>query len=225
VFLSSLGGGLVDGDRVHVRVDVGPGAFALLGTQASTKVYRSPRGCTQRVEARVEDGASLVLLPDPVVCFAGARYGQEIDVSLALGASLVMLDGYTCGRAASGERWQFSRYASRVRVDRGGRRAFVDATRLDPAEGPLAARMGDLDVVLSLMALGPKFGELRAAMLADPPARSPADRAVVAASPIGADGAIVRIAAENHEKASQMLRPSFIALARALGDDPFARKW
>src|SRR5690349_4466504 len=72
-YQSSLGGGLVDGDDVTLRVRVGAGAAALVATQASTKVYRSPRGCRQRVDAEVGDGGLLVLLPDPVVCYAGAR--------------------------------------------------------------------------------------------------------------------------------------------------------
>ena len=65
VFLASLGGGLLDGDRIDIDVDVGEGASALLGTQASTKVYRSAGsatgslGSSQRLSARVAAGARL----------------------------------------------------------------------------------------------------------------------------------------------------------------------
>ena len=48
---------------------------------------------------------------------------------------------------------------------------------------------------------------------------------IAAASPLGDDGCIVRVAAERFESASRALRSSFVALARTLGDDPFARKW
>ncbi|HEY2366660.1 MAG TPA: urease accessory protein UreD, partial [Polyangiaceae bacterium] len=40
-FVATYGGGLVDGDAIALDVKVGPGASALLSTQASTKVYRS----------------------------------------------------------------------------------------------------------------------------------------------------------------------------------------
>jgi urease accessory protein len=225
VFFASLGGGLVDGDQLDVRVDAGEGAAALIGTQASTKVYRSPRGCSQRIEVQAAEGAAVAILPDPVVCFAGARYSQEINVSLAASASLLLLDGYTCGRGARGERWQFARFASRTTIVRDGKTAMVDATRLDEAQGSIAQRMGRFGVVLSLVAIGERFATLREPMLALRARASRADATVVAVSQFGVDAAIVRIAAERFESASRVLHPSFSALSRVLGDDPFARKW
>ena len=229
VFLASLGGGLLDGDRIGVDVEVGEGASALLGTQASTKVYRSPEGgvgASQRLSARVAADAVLALVPDPVVCFADARYQQSIDVALDSSASLCLLEAYSCGRSARGERWAFARYASRTTVTRGGTRSIVDATRLDPQQGPLPDRMGRFDVLVSLLAVGPRFGPLRRAMLSSPsyePSRT--GSAVVAASPLANDACILRVAAERFELASRVLRSSFASLAAVLGDDPFARKW
>jgi urease accessory protein len=226
VFLATLGGGLVDGDQIDARVEVGPGASALLGTQSSTKVYRSRRGCSQKLRARVDEAASLCVIPDPVTCFADSRYAQDIEVTLAPGASLLLLDGYTCGRSACGERWAFSEYRSRTVVVREGRRVFVDATRLDPAQGPIAERMGAFDAVLSLVVVGPRFAAVREAMLGSWPAPIAGEATLVAASPLpSTDGALVRVAAHRYQTASHLLRPSFAALARILGDDPFARKW
>jgi urease accessory protein len=245
VFLANLGGGLVDGDRVDVDVDVGQDASALLGTQASTKIYRSPAGGPggwHRMSARVAPGGTLAIASDPIVCFAGARYEQAVEIELAPSASLWLLDGYSCGRSARGERWAFSRYASRTIVTRGGRRSIVDATRLDPGPGPLAERMGRFDIVLSLLVVGPRFAASRAAMLEshrDGPASSPLphgelegsvrlpsnETILVAASPLDGDACILRVAAERFEAASRALRSSFASLARVLGDDPFARKW
>jgi urease accessory protein len=234
IFLASLGGGLVDGDRIAVDVDVGEGAWALLGTQASTKVYRSPEGgagSSQRLSARVEAGAVLAVVPDPVVCFADARYEQVIDVALDPTASLCLLEAYSSGRSARGERWAFAGYASRTTVTRGGARSIVDATRLDPRHGVIADRMGRFDVVLSLLAVGPRFASLRHAMLSSsspssaPCARCAAGSVLVAASPLAEDACILRVAAERFESASRVLRSSFASLAAVLGDDPFARKW
>ena len=225
VFLSNLGGGLVDGDRVDLRIEAEADTFAFIGTQAATKVYRSPRGCSQRLEVRAAEGAAIAIVPDPVVCFAGARYEQEIDVSLAPGASLVVLDGYTSGRAARGERWQFAHFESRTTIARGGVAAIIDATRLDPICGSIAQRMGRFDAVMRLVAIRRRFDAGREAMVEPLPIPSPGDAAVVAASPVGVDSAVLRVAADSFERASRALRPSFAALARALGDDPFARKW
>src|SRR4051812_14789077 len=72
IYVVNFGGGLVDGDELKLRARIRRGASALVTTQSSTKVYRSPRGCSQSFEAEVEEDATLVVLPDPVACFAGA---------------------------------------------------------------------------------------------------------------------------------------------------------
>ncbi len=225
VFLASLGGGLIDGDRLDLRIDLEERAAALVGTQASTKIYRSPHGCEQTLRVNASAASMIAVVPDPVVCFAGARYRQRSHFALARDASLVFLDGYTCGRGARGERWKFDSFASRTSIERDARLLLVDASRLDPAHGPLAERMGRYDVVLTLIVVGPAFSRLREAMLSPRSAPSRADRELVAASAVGEDAAVLRVAAERFERASFLLRPSFAELARVLGDDPFARKW
>jgi urease accessory protein len=225
VYLATLGGGLVGGDAIDLRVDVAPAAALLLGTQASTKVYRSTRGCSQRIAVDAGDESLVALVPDPVVSFAGAQYAQETHVALGHDASLFLLDGFTSGRKARGERWQFERIASRTIIERGGRALLVDATRLDPRHGSVADRMGRFDVMLTLVAVGPRFRGAREAMLATRHVPSSRDRVVVAGSAVGPDGAILRVGAERFEDASLALRPSFSQLTEALGDDPFARKW
>lgn len=228
VFLASLGGGLLGADCIDVQLDVGADASALLGTQASTKVYRSSLGASQKIDARVGPGALLALVPDPVVCFRAARYRQDMRVELGADSSFVMLDGYTAGRSASGERWQFDAYAARTVVARGTARLFVDATRLDREAGALPGRMGEFDAVLSLFATGPRLRSVRAAMLASSSrmgAAAARNTPLMAASPVGDDGAVLRVAARRFEDASHALRPCFAALAEVLGDDPFARKW
>jgi urease accessory protein len=223
-FLTTLGGGLVDGDRIEAKVAVEARAFALLGTQSSTKVYRSPHGCFHGLDVRVGQDAAVAMVPDPVVCFAGACYTQRINVSLAPGASLLLLDGYTSGRAGRGERWAFARLDSRSTVRRFGAGDIVDSTLLDPAHGAIAERMGRFGAVLTLLAVGPRFRPVAQAMLVARSAPSFECPAVASASPLG-DGAVLRVAADRFETASCLLRPSFEALADILGDDPFARKW
>jgi urease accessory protein len=213
-FLSSHGGGLVDGDEVSFRVEVDAGAAALLTTQASTKVYRSPRGCRQSVTATVGDGGLLVVLPDPVVCYAGARLEQSIAIHLGEGASVVLVDATTAGRVAHGERWAFARYRSVLSVSR-ERELIHDAIELDPRHGPLAARLGRFDALATVIAIGPQ------AALADV-ARG--DDFVASASPIP-DGTLVRAAATSVEQLHRGLRILLGGIAPLLGDDPFARKW
>ena len=228
VFAANFGGGLVDGDHLHVRARVCEGASALLGTQSATKVYRSPddgKGCRQTLDCAVERDASLVLLPDPVCCFESARYEQRNDVRLAQGASLVLLDGLTCGRSARGERWAFSRYFSRTRVFHEGRLVALDATLLDPAHGDLTDRMSRFDAIATLIVLGPRFRELAQAARSEPPKLSTRADVIVSPSALQGGGAILRIAGVSVEKVTLAVRAALQTLPDALGDDPFARKW
>jgi urease accessory protein len=224
-YIASFGGGLVDGDSIHFEVDVGAGATGLLSTQSSTKVYRSPRGCRQALQARVREEAFLVLLPDPVACFAGARYEQETTVTLAPRASLVLLDAFTCGRAARGERWAFSRYLNRTLVKREGVPLLLDAVRLDPEEGALPPRMGRFEALATLAVFGPVVAVLREALLRTPPPLRRRAPILEAASPLGEDGALLRVAATSVEEAMSAVRSRLRALPLLLGDNPFARKW
>jgi urease accessory protein len=223
---ATFGGGLVDGDALRLDLDLEVGAAGLVGTQASTKVYRCPRGaCRQDVRARVADGAILVIVPDPVACFAGARYEQSSAVDLAPTGSLVLLDTFTAGRSGRGERWDFQRCAARTAITRAGALVLHDALVLDPAQGDLRARMGRFDAIATLVLAGPRTASMRDAALA---AQSPIRRAaplVEAASPVGDDAAVVRIAGTTVEAVTAAARARLAGLADLLGDDPFARKW
>jgi len=132
VFTATYGGGLVDGDGIVLDLEIDARASAFVSTQSATKVYRSPRGTSQSLDARVATGALLALVPDPVSCFAGARYSQRAHVALAGGASLLLVDAFTCGRAARGERWDFAHLASRTTITRDGHAVLTDATVLSP---------------------------------------------------------------------------------------------
>ena len=85
VYCSTFGGGLVAGDQIHLDLQLSEQTTCVLGTQASTKVYRDPNqiGCTQTFKANIDRGALLVSVPDPITCFAEAVYEQEQQFHLA----------------------------------------------------------------------------------------------------------------------------------------------
>ncbi len=226
VYTTTLGGGLVDGDQLRLSIDVGAGATALVSSMGSLRVYRSPRGSTSHTEARVADGGFLALLPDPTSCFAGARCDQRLTVELAAGGSLLVADTLTSGRAAHGERWAFSRWSNVLEVRAAGRTLLRDALLLDPAHGPLAARLGRFDALATLLLLGPALREHAAALRAAIDQSPPGKRAALleAVSP-AADGVLVRIAGESVEAVTRQVQLRLSFLPPLLGDDPWARRF
>jgi urease accessory protein len=227
VYCATYGGGLVDGDAIDLTVDVGEAAAAFLSSQASTKVYRSPGGTRHRLTARVRAGATLVAAPDPVVCFADARYDQQQTFDLDPGASLVVLDWLSCGRRARGERWAFTDYRSLLRVRQAGRLVCHDALALRAGDGGLVERFGRFDTVATVVLVGPAVGADVERLLADESVRAPDRRAdrLIATAPLPGGGCLVRVAGVSLEHAGSLIRSCLQGVPALLGDDPWARKW
>jgi urease accessory protein len=230
VFTSTYGGGLLGGDAVRLQIDVEDEAALLLQTQASTKVYRSPRGASSTLDARVGERARLLVLPDPTVCFRGASFEQTQTVDVQRSGSIVLMDWMTAGRRASGERWLFDRYASRLTIRYDGRVVFHDALLLSPSEGPLAERMGRFDCVCLIVLVGVALRVHAASACNGIAGLETSRRAelLTAAAPLGPNGeagCVIRMAGRSVEEVGRAARTWLHFVPGLLGDDPWARKW
>ena len=208
IVASSLGGGLVDGDAVALDVEIEAGATAVVTTQASTKAYKG--ATSQRVTVRVGEGATALIVPDPVVPYRGARLVQETRVELAGDASLVLIDVLTCGRVAYGERWDAAIDAT-LSIKR-ETLLLHDRVVLDGAAHGTRA-MRDYEALATVILLGPlaKHAGTTSGVL-------------LATSPL-ADGVMFRLAAERVELAIRSVRELAREACSAAGEDPWARKW
>jgi urease accessory protein len=189
-------------------------------------VYRSERAAgRQLTRARIGEGALLALLPEPVSAFAGSSYVQEQRLSRASGASLVLVDGFTAGRSARGERWAFRSLATRTEVVVDGRLVLHDALRLREGEGrPVAARLAGIELLATVVLLGPRVAAAAAAVLAELSARAAGSSPVLlTASPL-ADGVHLRLAAAEVEPGLAALRATLSFLPAILGEDPLSRR-
>jgi urease accessory protein len=227
VYVATYGGGLLGGDSLSIRVTVDAGAAALVATQASTKVYRSELGASQRLRASVDDGSLLVLLPDPVTCFAGSSYTQEQHVHMSAGANLVVVDWLTAGRIGSGERWQFDSYRSQTRIWRGDRLILHDGLVLSADDGELASRLDRFNCLASAVLCGPAL-KTTAVRLAGALGSAAVPRRadlLISAAPLGEDGVVLRVAGLSVEHVGTALRQYLAIVPTLLGDDPWACRW
>jgi len=224
-YTSTLGGGLVDGDAIRLHVEVGPGAAAVLASQGQNRVYRSARGCSSELVADVAGGALLAVLPDPTVCFAGASYEQRTELRLLPTASAIVVDVLASGRAARGERWGFRRYSGELSVRMGDRLVAAERLLLDPAHGPLAARLGRFDALCTVLLAGDALVEERAAIarrIESIPLAARASR-IEQSNDLGG-ALLLRIAAVSVDEATRAVREHLHFLPDLLGDDPWARR-
>jgi len=228
IYTATYGGGLVGGDAIHVDVRLGSDAVAMLSTQASTKVYRSPRETSSELHAVVSSGALLAILPDPVVCFASASYRQVQRVHMHPSAGLIVMDWFSSGRRGYGERWQFDSYTSRLEVFQEGRLVICDALTLDAESGSIGARMGRFNALCAIVLIGPSLARATAQLLAHI-ASLPIEKhaaLLVSASPItrSANGCLLRLAGISFEAVSAAAREYLSFVPSLLGDDPWARR-
>jgi urease accessory protein len=225
----TLGGGLVAGDDICLDVAVGKDAAALIGTQASTKVYRSMGGknCRQEISAIVEDNGLLILLPDPVCCFAGSVYRQHQRIDLIGSGSAVLLDWFTSGRSACGERWQMQSYTSRTDIFVDGRQTLRDATHLDSADGCLNAlsRLGRFDCSAVLMVVGGHLATAARALLewAAQAQILETSGVLFSAAPVR-EGVILRVAGPSTQLLGKWLRKRLTFLEEFGMHDPWMRR-
>ena len=235
VVLSSYGGGMVEGDATTLRVRCGEGAALYLGTQAFTKVYKSPNGipCKQKIVGAVEGGGLAVVLPDPVVPYARSVFEQEQTWHLGSDACLVLADGHTAGRMAFGEYFAYKSYRSDITIHTAKRpilieRYFSEPGALSPA---YTGAFGAYNVVFNIFVAGSSasftylvedFSQTLAPLL------KPSQHSLLLsfASP-RPDLFVIRSLAQNVE----CLLPLYTALRSAiahsdvLGADPLARKY
>ena len=225
-YTSTLGGGLVDGDAIRLRVRVGDGATAALLSQGENRVYRSPGGCRSELVADVGEGALFTLLPDPTVCFAGASYEQTTELRLTPGAAAVAVDVLAAGRTARGERWAFRRYRGELCLRTGDRTLVRERLLLDPDHGPVAERLGRFDALCTVLLAGDGLRAEREALarrISSEPVPARAGR-IEQANEVGGGALVIRIAAVSLEDALRSVREHLRFLPDLLGDDPWARK-
>jgi len=239
VYGLSFGGGLVCEDFIRIQLAVEPRARVVFTTQASTKVYRMKRAgvseTKQFLNASVASDAMLLVLPDPVVCFADARYRQHQVLDLAQSASLLFVDTVTCGRMANGEVWDFESYTSHLFVRREHQLIWRESLELSNLGEGLSVRerMADYKASTTVLIIGPRMAPaaesvLRTVSQMEIGRKMSAPQLLMSASQLEGveDPAVVlRMAAYTTMQLEDGLRQLLASPLRdILGEDPFERK-
>ena len=135
VYIITVTGGIVQGDRLETQIVARDGAQVHLTTPAATKIYRSPAALsTHRLRIHAEAGAYVEYLPEPVIPFADSRFLEEVTLVANPTATLVYGSILSPGRVAMGEAHAYELYESRVTAEgEDGVLQFLDVTHLAPA--------------------------------------------------------------------------------------------
>ncbi|WP_082663971.1 MULTISPECIES: urease accessory protein UreD [unclassified Guyparkeria] len=159
VYLLHPPGGLVSGDALRIRAEVGEGAHALLTTPAAAKVYTADShgvSSSQSVRLRVRRGGSLEYLPQETIAFDGARTLQSTSLDLDSGAACLGWEVLALGRPASDLPFVTGRMEQRFELRLDGRPVWHERQILDPAHPRFSGRwaQGGASVQATLWAVG-----------------------------------------------------------------------
>ncbi|HCA88163.1 MAG TPA: urease accessory protein [Streptomyces sp.] len=122
VHLAAGAAGPVGGDRLRLRIDVGPGSALALGDISATLLLPGPHGEESVIEADIRVGAygTLAWLPELVIAAQGCRHRTVVRIALGPGARLLLREEVLFGR--HGERP--GDFRQRIRVEAGGRALY-----------------------------------------------------------------------------------------------------
>lgn len=110
--LGSSSPGILNGDELLIRVEVGSGSFLHLTTQSYQRLFNMHSGASQQMNINVGKGASFIFLPHPTVPHRRSSFTANNKIYLSKSSTLLWSEILTCGRKLSGEMFSFSKYQS-----------------------------------------------------------------------------------------------------------------
>ncbi|WP_217164621.1 urease accessory protein UreD [Streptomyces sp. AC512_CC834] len=223
-YVMATGGGIAQADRYRQDLRCGPDTQALFTTQAATKVYRMEQDyATQLVRLSAAAGAYVEYLPDALIPFGGARFHQNVVLTVDEDATVVCGETVTAGRIARGERHAYTVLTSDLEIRRpDGTLLAVDTLRLRPerhggVDGP--GVFAGHDHVASLFVVS---GRCPAAEIADALHASLTGHEVLHGASVLPDdcGAWVRILGHEEPRVTGAVRAAWDAVRRLLTGHP-----
>ena len=162
VFVITTTGCVLQGDRLHLEVELEAGAEAHLTTQSGTQIHSMDANfAAQTQELTLKEDSYLEFLPDPIFPHARSLFFSKTRIRIDSSATLLMSETLMPGRKyldGGGEVFAYDLYSSEVRTeDLQGRELFTEKIVVKPKEDPQrqVGRMGDFDVFGNVYLLTP----------------------------------------------------------------------
>ncbi|WP_405110171.1 urease accessory protein UreD [Micromonospora sp. NBC_01405] len=148
VMILTTSGGVLQGDRLRMDVDMAPGSQAHLVTQAATKIQEMDANYGTQIQTfTLADDAYLEFLPEPVIPYRGSRFVTDSRVRLPESATMLYAEVLQPGRKyyRDGEFFAYDLFSSTLRAERpDGRQLFVEKFVVSPGRFEVA-RTGVMD--------------------------------------------------------------------------------
>lgn len=161
VFIITNSGGILQGDRYAIEIELAEGAQAHVTTQAASKIHEMDANyASQTQEIVLADGAYLEYLPDSVIPHKHTRFITHTRIAIAPTATLLYSEILMPGRKyyGDGELFEYDLFSSTVRAERpGGQELFTERFVVTPRQNTVrqAGILGSFDVFGNVILLTP----------------------------------------------------------------------
>ncbi len=161
VSVISVGGGILQGDRYHIAIDVAEGASAHVTSQGANRIHQMDANyASQHQEIRAAAGSYLEFLPNFTIPYRTSRFVSETEITADETATVLYPEMAMTGRKHHHalERFGFDLLSMRVRARRpDGRLLFAEKLLIDQGNDtldlPAVAR--GYDAIANVLCLTP----------------------------------------------------------------------
>ena len=157
----SVGGGILQGDRYKIDIEVGEGACAQVNSQGANRIHRMDANyASQYQTVRVHADAYLEYLHDFTIPYRDSRFINQTDIIIDESATIIYGEMMMSGRKHhhEDERFGFDLLSMMMTASRpDGKRLFTDKVLIEKSNPTIdfAAVMGGFDAFANIVCITP----------------------------------------------------------------------
>lgn len=139
VMQMSASPGLLNGDQMHMRIQLDEGSRLQLSTQAFTRVQAMPEDglAQQYMDIVMQADSRLYYLPHPLVLHRQAALAQTTTIQMQENCVLLLGEILACGRVLNQECWQLRSLAATLQIYYQQQLLITDNIQWQPQQRPL----------------------------------------------------------------------------------------
>ena len=133
LFVLSPSGGILQGDRYRMDVELKNNAICHITTQGATRIYKMESNfATHLVSLNLKNNSYLEFIPEQLIPYKNSRYYQKINLNVDKSSTLVYSEIIVPGRVAMGELFDYDICYLKSSGRDGNQILFNDSCILEP---------------------------------------------------------------------------------------------
>lgn len=134
VYIISPSGGILQGDRFRMDIELTNSAKAHVTTQSATRIYRMNKNFgTQIINLDVDKNCYLEYIPDQIIPYRDSRFYQVSNIKVHDESTCIYSEILTPGRVASNESFEYDICYMKVKsVNQNDNLRLIDIAKIQP---------------------------------------------------------------------------------------------